>query len=105
MSLINIQKYKLNTIKQIEDIIGIEAKNAIKISAKTGEGIEDLLNLLVKNLPAPEGIDENPLQVFVIDSWYDKYLGVITLVRIKDGSGNSIGFCIFLILLLLSVTR
>ena len=74
-----------NAIKQIEDIIGIEAKDAIKISAKTGEGVEDLLNLLVKNLPAPEGIDENPLQVFVIDSWYDKYLGVITLVRIKDG--------------------
>ena len=74
-----------NTIKQIEDIIGIEAKDAIKISAKTGKGVEDLLNLLVKNLPAPEGIDENPLQVFVIDSWYDKYLGVITLVRIKDG--------------------
>ncbi len=74
-----------NTIKQIEDIIGIEAKNAIKISAKTGEGIEDLLNLLVKKLPPPKGIDENPLQVFVIDSWYDKYLGVITLVRIKNG--------------------
>ena len=74
-----------NAIKQIEDIIGIEAKDAIKISAKTGKGVEDLLNLLVKNLPAPEGIDENPLQVFVIDSWYDKYLGVITLVRIKDG--------------------
>ena len=74
-----------NTIKQIEDIIGIEAKDAIKISAKTGKGVEDLLNLWVKNLPAPEGIDENPLQVFVIDSWYDKYLGVITLVRIKDG--------------------
>ncbi len=74
-----------NVIKQIEDIIGIEAKDATKISAKTGEGVEDLLNLLVKNLPAPEGIDENPLQVFVIDSWYDKYLGVITLVRIKNG--------------------
>ena len=74
-----------NVIKQIEDIIGIEAKDAIKISAKTGEGVKDLLNLLVKNLPAPEGIDENPLQVFVIDSWYDKYLGVITLVRVKNG--------------------
>jgi len=74
-----------NVIKQIEDIIGVEAKDAIKISAKTGEGVEDLLNLLVKNLPAPKGIDENPLQVFVIDSWYDKYLGVITLVRIKNG--------------------
>jgi GTP-binding protein LepA len=74
------------TIRQIEDIIGIEAKDAIKISAKTGEGIEDLLNLLIKKLPSPKGIDENPLQVFVIDSWYDKYLGVITLVRIKNGT-------------------
>ena len=74
-----------NVIKQIEDIIGIEAKDAIKISAKTGEGVEDLLNLLVKNLPPPKGIDENPLQVFVIDSWYDKYHGVITLVRVKNG--------------------
>ena len=74
-----------NTIKQIEDIIGIEAKGAIKISAKTGEGVENLLNLLVKSLPAPKGIDINPLQVFVIDSWYDKYLGVITLVRVKNG--------------------
>ena len=74
-----------NVIKQIEDIIGIEAKDAIKISAKTGEGVEDLLNLLVKNLPPPKGIEENPLQVFVIDSWYDKYHGVITLVRVKNG--------------------
>ena len=77
-----------NTIKQIEDIIGIEAKGAIKISAKTGEGVENLLNLLVKSLPAPKGIDINPLQVFVIDSWYDKYLGVITLVRVKNGILN-----------------
>ncbi len=74
-----------NVIEQIEDIIGIEAKDAIKISAKTGEGVKNLLNLLVKNLPAPQGVDENPLQVFVIDSWYDKYLGVITLVRVKNG--------------------
>ena len=74
-----------NVVKQIEDIIGIEAKDAIKISAKTGKGVKDLLNLLVKNLPGPEGINENPLQVFVIDSWYDKYLGVITLVRVKNG--------------------
>ena len=74
-----------NVIKQIEDIIGIEAKDAIKISAKTGEGVEDLLSILVKNLPAPKGVNEDPLQVFVIDSWYDKYLGVITLVRVKNG--------------------
>ena len=74
-----------DVIKQIEDIIGIEAQNAIKISAKTGEGVADLLNLLVKKLPAPQGVDKDPLQVFVIDSWYDKYLGVITLVRVKNG--------------------
>ncbi len=74
-----------SVIKQIEDIIGIQAKDAIKISAKTGEGVDDLLNLLVKNLPSPKGIDLDPLQVFVIDSWYDKYLGVITLVRVKNG--------------------
>ena len=74
-----------NVIKQIEEIIGIKAKDAIKISAKTGEGVEDLLNILVKNLPSPKGINENPLQVLVIDSWYDKYIGVITLVRVKDG--------------------
>ena len=72
-------------IKQIEDIIGIEAKEAIKVSAKTGEGVDDLLNILVKNLPAPKGINDDPLQVFIIDSWYDKYLGVITLVRVKNG--------------------
>ena len=72
-------------IKQIEDIIGIEAEGAIKISAKTGEGVKDLLSLLINNLPSPKGVDENPLQVFVIDSWYDKYLGVITLVRVRNG--------------------
>ena len=74
-----------NVIKQIEDIIGIQAKDAIKISAKTGEGVEELLNLLISKLPSPKGINESPLQVFVIDSWYDKYLGVITLVRVKNG--------------------
>ena len=72
-------------IKQIEDIIGIEAEGAIKISAKTGEGVKDLLSLLINNLPSPKGVDENPLQVFVIGSWYDKYLGVITLVRVRNG--------------------
>tara|TARA_B100000029_G_scaffold511304_1_gene604977 strand:- start:6675 stop:8477 length:1803 start_codon:yes stop_codon:yes gene_type:complete len=72
-------------VKQIEDIIGIKAEDAIKISAKTGEGVEELLNLLVKKLPAPKGVNESHLQVFVIDSWYDKYLGVITLVRVKNG--------------------
>ena len=75
-----------NVCKQIEDMIGISAKEAIKISAKTGEGVEELLRLLINKLPAPKANDNEPLQVLVIDSWYDKYLGVITLVRVKNGS-------------------
>ena len=75
-----------NVSKQIEDMIGIDAKDAIKISAKTGEGVEELLHLLINKLSAPQGNNNEPLQVLVIDSWYDKYLGVITLVRVKNGS-------------------
>ncbi len=74
-----------NVIQQIEEMIGINAKEAIKISAKTGEGVEELLNLLVNKLPPPKGNIDEPLQVLIIDSWYDKYLGVITLVRVKNG--------------------
>jgi len=74
-----------NVIQQIEEMIGINAKEAIRISAKTGEGVEELLNLLVNKLPAPKGNVDEPLQVLIIDSWYDKYLGVITLVRVKNG--------------------
>ena len=68
------------------EIIGIRAKEAIKSSAKTGEGVEELLRLLINKLPAPKANDNEPLQVLVIDSWYDKYLGIITLVRVKNGS-------------------
>ena len=75
-----------NVSKQIEDMIGIDAKDAIKISAKTGEGVEELLHLLINKLSAPQGNNNEPLQVLIIDSWYDKYLGVITLVRVKNGS-------------------
>ena len=75
-----------NVSKQIEDMIGIDAKDAIKISAKTGEGVEELLHLLINKLSAPQGNSNDPLQVLIIDSWYDKYLGVITLVRVKNGS-------------------
>lgn len=72
-------------IQEIEDIIGIDAKNAIRISAKTGIGIDDLLEQLVKTIPAPTGSESNPLQALIIDSWFDSYLGVVSLVRVMEG--------------------
>jgi GTP-binding protein LepA len=73
-------------IKEIEDVIGIPAKDAIKISAKTGLGVEDVLEQLVKVIPAPVGDEKGPLQALIIDSWFDSYLGVVSLVRIVNGS-------------------
>lgn len=73
-------------IHEIEDIIGVEATEAIRISAKTGLGVDDLLEDLVKKIPAPEGDREAPLQALIIDSWFDNYLGVVSLVRIKQGT-------------------
>lgn len=70
---------------QIEDVIGIDASDAILASAKTGIGTEDILEAIVHKLPAPQGDPEKPLQALLVDSWYDTYLGVITLVRIKEG--------------------
>ncbi len=70
---------------QIEDVIGIDASEAIETSGKTGLGIDNLLESIVKNLPAPEGDENEPLKALLIDSWYDAYLGVIILVRVKDG--------------------
>ncbi|HEX7027840.1 MAG TPA: translation elongation factor 4, partial [Gammaproteobacteria bacterium] len=72
--------------REIEDVIGLDASEALKVSAKTGEGIEALLEQLVRRIPAPEGDPEGPLQALIIDSWFDNYLGVVTLVRIKQGS-------------------
>lgn len=71
--------------KQIEDVIGLDTSEAVSVSAKTGIGIQDVLEALVAKLPAPEGDAEAPLKALLIDSWYDSYLGVIILVRIKDG--------------------
>ncbi|MCP4330358.1 MAG: elongation factor 4 [Alphaproteobacteria bacterium] len=73
--------------QQIEDVIGLDASNAIEISAKTGRGVEDVLEALVDRLPPPvsEGGAANPLKALLVDSWYDPYLGVIILVRIHDG--------------------
>ena len=70
---------------QIEDVIGLPADDAIPASAKTGEGIEDVLEALVTRLPAPTGDADAPLQALLVDSWYDAYLGVMTLVRVRHG--------------------
>ncbi|WGE90218.1 translation elongation factor 4 [Actinobacillus arthritidis] len=72
--------------EEIEDIVGIDAMDAVRCSAKTGVGIEDVLEDIVKKIPAPEGDPEAPLQALIIDSWFDNYLGVVSLVRVKNGS-------------------
>ena len=72
--------------QEIEDIIGVDALDAVQCSAKTGLGIEDLLEVLVARIPAPKGDAEGPLQALIIDSWFDSYVGVISLVRIMQGS-------------------
>jgi GTP-binding protein LepA len=72
-------------IQEIEDIIGIEAHDAIHASAKSGLGIEDVLEAIVQKIPAPEGDVDAPLQALIIDSWFDPYLGVVSLVRVVHG--------------------
>ena len=71
--------------RQIEDVIGLDTTDAVETSGKTGLGVENLLEAIVKHLPAPTGDEETPLKALLIDSWYDSYLGVVILVRIKDG--------------------
>jgi GTP-binding protein LepA len=72
--------------KEIEDMIGINASSAPLVSAKTGTGIEDLLDMLVTDIPSPDGSLSDPLQALIVDSWFDSYLGVVSLIRIKNGS-------------------
>ena len=74
------------TKKEIEDVIGIDTSNAISCSGKTGEGIDEILETIVKKLPPPKGDKPNKLKSLLVDSWYDSYLGVVILVRIIDGS-------------------
>ena len=72
--------------EQIEEVIGIDAADAIEVSAKTGAGIDDVLEALVQRLPPPEGDTAGPLKALLVDSWYDSYLGVVILVRIRQGT-------------------
>ena len=72
--------------QEIEDIIGVEAEGAVRCSAKTGLGVEDVLEEIVKVIPAPEGDETAPLQALIIDSWFDNYLGVVSLVRVMEGT-------------------
>src|ERR1700730_1679020 len=72
--------------KEIEEIIGIDATDAVRVSAKTGEGVPDLLEALIKRIPPPKGDPDGALQALIIDSWFDNYVGVVSLVRVVNGS-------------------
>ncbi|MDE2366290.1 MAG: translation elongation factor 4 [Betaproteobacteria bacterium] len=72
-------------IKEIEDIIGIDAQNALYASAKTGEGVQDILEAVISRIPPPKGDPGAPLKALIIDSWFDNYVGVVMLVRVMDG--------------------
>ena len=74
-----------NAKAEIEDVIGIDAADAIPCSAKTGMGIDDILELIVAKVPAPKGNPDAPLRAMIIDSWFDTYVGVVMLVRVVDG--------------------
>ncbi len=74
-----------NAKAEIEDVIGIDATDAIPCSAKTGMGVEDILEAVVARIPAPKGMAEAPLRAMIVDSWYDAYVGVVMLVRVVDG--------------------
>ena len=71
---------------QINDLIGLDTKNILNVSGKTGEGVRNLLELIVKSIPAPSGNPNASLKVLLIDEWYDTYLGVMVLVRVKEGT-------------------
>ena len=78
----DVQKVK----QQIEDVIGLDASDALEISAKTGLGVDEVLEAIVHRLPAPRGDINAPLKALLVDSWYDTYLGVVVLLRVIDGT-------------------
>ncbi len=73
-------------IMEIEEIIGIEARDAVRVSAKTGLGVDELLEFLVRRVPPPQGDADGPLQALIIDSWFDSYVGVVSLIRVVNGT-------------------
>ncbi|WP_181319835.1 translation elongation factor 4 [Nitrosovibrio sp. Nv4] len=73
-------------IKEIEDIIGIDAQEALRASAKTGEGVQDIVEAVISRIPPPKGDPAAPLKALIIDSWFDNYVGVVMLVRVLDGA-------------------
>ncbi|MCL1826377.1 MAG: translation elongation factor 4 [Betaproteobacteria bacterium] len=74
-----------NAREEIEDVIGVDASEAIECSAKTGQGVEDVLEAIIARIPPPEGNPDEPLKALIIDSWFDNYVGVVMLVRVVDG--------------------
>ena len=96
LNKIDLPSAEPDRVKQeIEDIIGIEAVDALSISAKTGEGIDEVLEALVHGIPRPKGDPDAPFKALIVDSWFDNYLGIVSLVRVVDGSigkGNKIKF-------------
>ncbi len=74
-----------NARAEIEDVIGIDATEAVEASAKTGIGIDDILEQMVQKVPAPKGDLDAPLKALIVDSWFDNYVGVVMLVRVIDG--------------------
>ena len=89
LNKIDLPSAEPEQVKQdIEDIIGIEASNALNVSAKTGDGVLQVLERLVRDVPKPKGDPDAPLKALIIDSWFDNYLGVVSLIRVVDGSVN-----------------
>jgi len=87
LNKIDLPSAEPDRVKQeIEDIIGIEAVDALAVSAKTGEGIQDVLEAMVDGIPSPKGQADAPFKALIIDSWFDNYLGIVSLVRVVDGS-------------------
>ena len=80
-------------MQEIEDVIGIDASDAIPCSAKTGMGIDDILEAVITRIPAPKGRLDAPLKALIIDSWFDNYVGVVMLVRVVDGELRANPFC------------
>jgi len=72
-------------LNEVEEIIGLDTTDTVQVSAKTGQGVEDLLEQIIEIIPAPSGTEDAPLRALIIDSWFDNYLGVVSLVRIVDG--------------------